>query len=239
MNQTSLEGGVWKNKFHDHYRLFEIEELYLGEEAQHKFRAIGNIPNGDGTSEYKVFVSENRSHLISLIKEFYGGSRRDEAIREWQKGMPKVAHNFIVNHPEITGAILKWTWNHRAKICDQGFKIETHVDDIDAEYSFAGLRGDLVDFLNKYDCWDWAFNDEARYTIDEYGILHITYGAENPDYYDMDFYDDDLSFPDIGDIIDNEDDDLYDMVEAILYERAQKEKKGDSWIRYKLREAGF
>lgn len=244
MTQTTLDGGVWLNRFHDHYRLFEIEQLYINDEpVRNKMRAVGEIPNGDGTTECKVFNSETHSDLIRMIRAFYGDSRRDEAIREWGKNNPKVAHNFIVTHPEINGAVMKWTWTHRAKIADQGFVIKSHENEIDAEYSFAGMRGDLVDFLNKYDCWDWLFDtdedEKKKYYIDDYGILRITHEAEDPKCYDFSYYDDGNSFPDIGDIVDNEAEEIRDFIWDLLWTKVQNNELTENQVKHKMREAGF
>lgn len=239
MTQTSLDGGVWLNKFHDTYRLFSIETLYINDQPQKNVRAIGDIPLPTGTSEHKVFKSTSRADLKRQIIEWYGDSRRDESMEEWGKGNPKDAHNYIVAHPEINGAIFKWTWDHRAKYVEQGFTIKTYVNDIDAEYSFAGLRGDLVDFLSKYDCWDWAFCDECEATIDEYGILHLEHEADDPNCYDHDYYDDSLSFPDVGPIIDNANEDLREFVSNILWDKVKEGELTEGMFKYKLREAGF
>lgn len=232
------------NRFHDTYRLFEIQELYINDEPQNKYRAVGNIPlkAGDVNSglEHKEFVADSRRKLTDMIAEWYGDSRRDEVHREWSHGDAKTAHNWVVDHPEIKGAVLTWTWDNRAIYEEQGFRLTSVVDTYDAEYCFAGLRGDLINFLNQYDCWDcYIGGDDDKTHIDEYGILRVSHQNEDPNLYDFHYCNEDAGFAVLGDIIDNADEDLENLVSDILQEKVKKGEITRGEFIMRMREAGF
>ena len=122
-------------------------------------------------------------------------------------------HNWIVDHPQIKAVRLKWSWNNRCKYFAGGLKFGSHMDSIDLEYSFAGLREDALKFLKSYDCWD-GIQDKIDLTmINEYGILDVEYTAEDPTYFDFNHYDDDPPEAwDIGDLLDNQAEDIAGLV---------------------------
>lgn len=243
MSQSTLTGGVWKNEYNHNYRLFAIEELYINGEFAHKFRAIGDIPLKPGEceeTEHITFASDNHRELLHQIDKWYGNSRRDERHRFWAENRPMVAHNFIVDHPEIKAARLKWLWNNHAIYNVDGLRMESHMDTIDTEYSFAGLRGELLDFLSKYDCWDGVLCYKwktAKTHIDQFGILHAT-----EDSYDGDtneYPDDQLGVVDTGDLIDNDEEEIKGMVWEHIRHMISEGKAKEYQFKSLMQEAGF
>lgn len=243
--QTSLDGGEWvpmmSGPFQMRYHLFKFEMLLI-DNTPKLYRAVGDIPLKKLTiepTEHVVIVSEDGSTgLVEKIKEFIGDSMRDELHERWSTGDEKTARDWVVDHPEVKGAVLTWTWTHRAIYSDDGFVFNASGEVYDLEYSFAGLRSDLLEHLGNYDCWDCIFGHKVL-TVDEFGILRVSYCSESPSLFDIHHYEDDFQSPVLGDMIDNTDEELRGLVWDNIMERIRKGELREYELKIKMREAGF
>lgn len=122
------------------------------------------------------------------------------------------AYEFVKDCREIKAAVLEYKRNVKAIYEQDGLVFRDLTTDLDVEYSFVGYRTRLLQFLEGYGyVWDDQVED---FKIDKFGVLRSTVIADDISVLDRDNpYD---SVPITGDLVDNEDHDIEDLIYHIL-----------------------